>query len=65
MNGKRIDGVKRETRLYVATINHPASEIFPLLCPTREYDWIEGWECDLLYSESGIAEQDCIFNAGF
>lgn len=61
MNSNSICDVKRETRLYVANINHPASKLFPLICPTKEYDWIEGWECDLLYSDSGIAEQDCIF----
>ncbi|WP_022664252.1 hypothetical protein [Desulfospira joergensenii] len=61
MNTRFNGEVKRETRLYVADISHPASKIFPLLCPTREYEWIEGWECDLLYSESGLAEQDCIF----
>lgn len=57
---KRSD-VKRETRLYIAKIGHSASKIFPLLCPSKEYDWIDGWECDLLYSQSGIAELDCIF----
>jgi hypothetical protein len=35
--------------------------IFPLLCPVREYEWIEPWKCDLIYSETGFAEQDCIF----
>ena len=35
--------------------------IFPLLCPVREYDWIPGWECELIYTESGLAEDGCIF----
>ena len=61
MENNSISKVKRETRLYVAQINHPAATLFPLICPTKEYDWIEGWECDLVYSASGIAEQDCIF----
>ena len=39
----------------------PAAEVFPQLCPTREYDWIEYWRCRLLYSESGFGEEDCIF----
>lgn len=30
--------------------------IFPLLCPVREYDWIPGWDCRLVYTESGLAE---------
>lgn len=43
----------------------PASKVFPLLCPTREYDWIESWKCDLVYSQSGFAEEDCIFTTDF
>jgi hypothetical protein len=35
--------------------------LFPLFCPTREYDWIEGWSCELLHSVSGFAEQGAIF----
>jgi hypothetical protein len=40
-------------------------KVFPLLCPTREYDWIETWKCDLLFSKSGFAELDCIFATHF
>jgi hypothetical protein len=36
-------------------------EVFPLLCPTREYEWIDGWNCRLVYSESGLVEEGCIF----
>ena len=36
-------------------------EIFPLLCPVREYDWIPEWDCTMVYSESGIAERGCVF----
>ncbi len=53
--------IKRETRLHVAHLNHQAAEIFPLLCPTREYDWIDGWDCELVYTKSGFAELDGIF----
>ncbi len=35
--------------------------IFPLLCPVREYDWIPGWDCRLVYTESGLAEPGCVF----
>lgn len=38
-----------------------ADRIFPLLCPTREYEWIPMWECSLVYSESGYAEEGCVF----
>ncbi len=36
-------------------------EVFPLLCPVREKDWIDGWEYDMVYSKSGLAEEDCVF----
>jgi hypothetical protein len=43
----------------------PAAQVFPLLCPTREYDWIETWKCELVYSDSGYAEENCIFTTDF
>ena len=36
-------------------------KVFPLLCPTREYEWIESWKCELLRSKSGFAEANCVF----
>ena len=42
-------------------ISAPAEKVFPLLCPVREYDWIETWDCDLIYSQSGVAENNCVF----
>lgn len=35
--------------------------VFPLLCPVREFDWIPQWRCDMLYSQSGVAELGCVF----
>jgi hypothetical protein len=42
-------------------ISAPAARVFPLLCPVREFDWIDLWSCDLIYSDSGVAEYNCIF----
>ncbi len=42
-----------------------SGKVFPLLCPTREYEWIQNWKCDLVFSESGLAELDCIFATHF
>ena len=39
--------------------------VFPLLCPVLEYDWIEPWRCRVIYSQSGFAEPDCIFQTDF
>ena len=38
-----------------------AEAVFPLLCPVRERDWVPGWEADIVYSESGVAEAGCVF----
>lgn len=40
-------------------------KIFPLLCPTRQYDWIASWQCELIHSLSGKAELDCVFTTNF
>jgi hypothetical protein len=40
-------------------------KVFPLLCPTREFDWIESWKCRMVHSESGFAELDCTFVTDF
>ena len=36
-------------------------DVFPLLCPVREHEWIEPWRADILFAESGRAELDCVF----
>jgi hypothetical protein len=46
-------------------LNSTPDKIFPLLCPKREYEWIETWKCDILFSNSGFAELDCVFNTEF
>ncbi|HEY3366337.1 MAG TPA: hypothetical protein VGK74_14880 [Symbiobacteriaceae bacterium] len=46
---------------FVQRFQAPPSTVFPLLCPVREYEWIEPWQCEMLHSESGIAEKNCVF----
>lgn len=43
--------------------NVPArpEKVFPLLCPVREYDWINGWRARLIHAPSGYAENGCVF----
>jgi hypothetical protein len=36
-------------------------EVFPLLCPKREEEWIPGWECETIWSNSGYNEEGAIF----
>jgi hypothetical protein len=42
-------------------INAPVNRVFPLACPYEEYKWIDGWDCDIIYSDSGKIEDGCIF----
>ncbi len=38
-----------------------AAEVFPLLCPVEEYAWYPAWECEMVFSNSGKAEQNAVF----
>ena len=35
-----------------------------MLCPVREMEWVEGWDPMIVYTESGLAERDCVFLTG-
>lgn len=52
---------KRVTRSYQQTINASPAKVFPLLCPVREAEWLFGWDCEVIYSESGFAEEGGVF----
>jgi hypothetical protein len=41
--------------------NSAIEEVFPLLCPKREEEWIPGWECETIWSKSGYNEEGAIF----
>jgi len=56
---------KRTIKKHTILLEGNPEIVFPLLCPVREYDWIEPWKCDMIYSDSGFAEQDCIFQTDF
>ena len=51
----------RATRTYTQHLVASPGEVFRLLCPVREADWIEGWDPTLVVSASGVAEPDCVF----
>ena len=52
---------KRAVTEYSGEIGAPPEAVFPLLCPVREYEWLDGWTCEMIYSQSGVAEENCIF----
>jgi hypothetical protein len=45
----------------VAVMPATPEKIFPLLCPVREYDWIPSWRAQLIHSQTGVAEENCLF----
>lgn len=51
----------RVTRSYTQRLVAAPSVVFPLLCPVREADWIEGWDPISVVTGSGAAEPDCVF----
>lgn len=51
----------RVSRTYTQHLVAPPSAVFPLLCPVREADWIEGWHPVSVVSHSGVAERDGVF----
>ena len=52
---------KRKRFVFSVTWETTVEELFPLFCPVREADWIPGWDCDLIYTDSGLVEDNCIF----
>jgi hypothetical protein len=52
---------KSVRRSYTQTINSSPDKVFPLLCPVREKEWVQGWDPELVITESGFAEKDSIF----
>jgi hypothetical protein len=49
------------THTYTQALEGPPDEVFPLLCPVLEAEWVPGWTAPLVLSDSGVAELDCVF----
>jgi len=56
---------ERIVRSFAQKIQAPPTTVFPLLCPVREYEWIEPWRCRLIHSRSGFAEKNGAFTTRF
>ena len=54
---------KRVTRNYQQKINASSSDVFTLICPVREAEWLSGWDYELIYSVSRVAEEGCVFTS--
>jgi hypothetical protein len=55
----------RVEKRYTMTLCADPEIVFPLLCPVREYEWIEPWACEMIYSETGVAENNAVFKTNF
>jgi hypothetical protein len=56
--------VRKPTRTahsYPQVLAGPPDQVFPLLCPVREREWVPGWDPSLVLSNSGVAEDGCVF----
>jgi hypothetical protein len=51
----------RAARGYRQRIEAAADEVFALLCPVRESEWLDGWSCRMVHSVSGVAEHGAVF----
>ncbi len=51
-------------RYYTQKIHAEPEEVFPLLCPVREAEWVPGWDPLVVFTHSGVMEPDCIFLTG-
>ena len=56
-----VCGAKRITRTYRQRINARPETVFPLLCPVKEVQWLDGWEYDMVFSRSSFVEEGCVF----
>ena len=54
---------KRVSRSYIQTINAAPDKVHSLICPVKEAEWLDGWDYDLIFSNSGFAEKGCVFTS--
>lgn len=57
----KIATPKRVSHSYTQKLDAVPTKVFPLLCPVREADWLDGWDPVWVASDSGVAERDCVF----
>lgn len=53
--------IKRIICAHEEVIKTPLEKVFPLLCPVEELKWIDNWQYQLVYTDSGVNENNCIF----
>jgi len=56
---------KRVPRSYRQTINATPDQVFPLICPVREVEWLEDWDYRMIYSKTNLAEEGAVFSTSY
>ena len=58
-----IANAKRVINRQKAVSRFSCERLFELMCPVKNCDWVPGWRdrCEVIYSQSGIAEPGCVF----
>ena len=51
----------RATRTFTQKLAASPDRVFPLLCPVLEADWLEDWDPLVVFTNSGVAEPECVF----
>jgi hypothetical protein len=54
---------RRVVRSFIQHIHATPEQIFPLLCPEREKEWLPGWDARMIFSVSGVAERGAVFES--
>lgn len=63
----RAEGPKYQRKVisHTQTFQSTPDQVFRLLCPTTEFDWMEGWACEMIYSKSLYHEYNAIFRTNY
>lgn len=54
----------RLVRRYRQLIDAAPLQVFELLCPERETEWLPGWRYTMIHSTTGFAEPGAVFATG-
>jgi len=57
----KIQVPRRARHTYTQKLAGTLEQVFPLLCPVRECEWVSDWDPLCVISKSGVAEVDCVF----
>jgi hypothetical protein len=55
---------KRVVRSEVIGLPAPPDRVFPLFTPAGEKLWVDGWDPEMVYPESGATEEGMVFTTG-